>query len=163
MREVEAHHSAAIKYVIAHSGYAGRNGNSGELGAIHECMLGEFLQVVRESDTREIGTSVEHFCSHFTHIPGKRNALKSGSTLEAARQLIHPFALEDYLLEILAIGKGCATNDFHRCGKERRDKTNRKTANYNRRQSFFSKVCLLFGFFSYQLFVVNEEKKSPLK
>ena len=46
---------------------------------------------------------------------------------------------------------------------ERRDKTNRKTANYNRRQSFFSKVCLLFGFFSYLLFVVNEEKKSPLK
>ena len=41
VREVEAHHSAAIKYVIAHSGYAGRNGNSGELGAIHECMLGE--------------------------------------------------------------------------------------------------------------------------
>ena len=116
VREVEAHHSAAIKYVIAHSGYAGRNGNSGELGAIHECMLGEFLQVVRESDTREIGTSVEHFCSHFTHLPGKRNALKSGATLEAARQLIHPVALEDYLLEILAIGKGCATNDFHRCG-----------------------------------------------
>ena len=41
VREVEAHHSAAIKYVIAHSGYAGRNGDSGELGAIHECMLGE--------------------------------------------------------------------------------------------------------------------------
>ena len=38
-----------------------------------------------------------------------------------------------------------------------------KSANYNRRQSFFSKVCLLFGFLSYLLFVVNEEKKSPLK
>ena len=48
-------------------------------------------------------------------------------------------------------------------GLERRDKTNRKTANYNRRQSFISKVCLLFGFFGYLLFVVNEEKKSPLK
>ena len=116
VREVEAHHSAAIKYVRAHFGHAGRNGDSGELGATLECIVGEFLQVVRESDTREIGTSGEHFTTHFTHIPGKRNALKSGATLEAARQLIHPVALEDYLLKILAIGKGCATNDFHRCG-----------------------------------------------
>ena len=53
------------------------------------------------------------------------------------------------------------TDDMKNCSVLllRRDKTNRKTANYNRRQSFFSKVCLLFGFFSYLLFVVNEEKK----
>ena len=40
VREVEAHHSAAIKYVRAHFGHAGRNGDSGELGATLECIVG---------------------------------------------------------------------------------------------------------------------------
>lgn len=85
MREVEAHYSAAIKYLRAHFCYAGRNGNRGELGAIPECIVREFLKVLRQFDIRQIGTPEEHFLAHRTHISWKFNALQRGATLEAAR------------------------------------------------------------------------------
>ena len=106
VREVEAHHSAAIKYVSAHFGYADRNGYSCKFGATLECLFREFLQVLREFDTCEIGTSGEHSSTHFFHISGKGDALKRGATREAARQFIYPVSLEDYLLEIPTFGKG---------------------------------------------------------
>ena len=78
MREVEAHYSAAIKYLRAHFCYAGRNGNRGELGAIPECIVREFLKVLRQFDIRQIGTPEEHFLAHRTHISWKFNALQRG-------------------------------------------------------------------------------------
>lgn len=115
MREVQAHYSASIKNAITNIGDACRNGYIFELGAISECERWNFCKVLWECDTCQIAAAFEHSLTNFSDVLWEGDALKGGATHERATYLIYTIALEDYLLEILALSKDISTDCFYRC------------------------------------------------